>query len=61
MTLELSVVVPVFNEELGIKEFAQELRSNLDSLKIEYEVIFINDGSKDSTQQIIDQIQGANS
>lgn len=56
MTPELSVVVPVFNEELGIKEFAQELRSNLDSLKIEYEVIFINDGSKDSTQQIIDQI-----
>ena len=56
MTLELSVVVPVFNEELGIKEFAQELKSHLDSLKIEYEVIFINDGSKDSTQQIIDQI-----
>jgi dolichol-phosphate mannosyltransferase len=56
MTLELSVVVPVFNEELGIKEFAQELRNHLDSLKIDYEVIFINDGSKDSTQQIIDQI-----
>jgi dolichol-phosphate mannosyltransferase len=56
MTPELSVVVPVFNEELGIKEFAQELKYHLDSLKIEYEVIFINDGSKDSTQQIIDQI-----
>jgi dolichol-phosphate mannosyltransferase len=56
MTLELSVVVPVFNEELGIKEFALELRNHLDSLKIDYEVIFINDGSKDSTQQIIDQI-----
>jgi dolichol-phosphate mannosyltransferase len=56
MTLELSVVVPVFNEELGIKEFAQELRNHLDALKIDYEVIFINDGSKDSTQQIIDQI-----
>ena len=56
MTLELSVVVPVFNEELGIKEFAQELRNHLDYLKIDYEVIFINDGSKDSTQQIIDQI-----
>jgi dolichol-phosphate mannosyltransferase len=50
------VVVPVFNEELGIKEFAQELRNHLDYLKIDYEVIFINDGSKDSTQQIIDQI-----
>jgi dolichol-phosphate mannosyltransferase len=56
MTPELSVVVPVFNEELGIKEFAQELKYHLDTLKIEYEVIFINDGSKDSTQQIIDQI-----
>lgn len=56
MTPELSVVVPVFNEELGIKEFAQELRNHLDSLEIDYEVIFINDGSKDSTQQIIDQI-----
>ena len=56
MTPELSVVVPVFNEELGIKEFAQELKNHLNSLKIEYEVIFINDGSKDLTQQIIDQI-----
>jgi dolichol-phosphate mannosyltransferase len=56
MTPELSVIVPVFNEELGIKEFAQELRNHLDSLKIDYEVIFINDGSKDATQQIIDQI-----
>ena len=56
MTPELSIVVPVFNEELGIKEFAQELRNHLDSLEIDYEVIFINDGSKDSTQQIIDQI-----
>jgi len=53
---DLSVVVPIYNEELGIGEFAQQLRSNLDDLKIQYEVIFINDGSTDSSQKIINSI-----
>jgi len=53
---DLSVVVPIYNEELGISEFAQQLKSNLDDLKIQYEVIFINDGSTDSSQKIINSI-----
>jgi dolichol-phosphate mannosyltransferase len=53
---DLSVVVPIYNEELGIREFAQQLRSNLDDLKIQYEVIFINDGSTDSSQKTINSI-----
>jgi len=53
---DLSVVVPIYNEELGINEFAQQLKSNLDDLKIQYEVIFINDGSTDSSQKIINSI-----
>jgi dolichol-phosphate mannosyltransferase len=53
---DLSVVVPIYNEELGIGEFAQQLRSNLDDLKIQYEVIFINDGSTDSSQKTINSI-----
>ena len=56
MNPDLSVVVPIYNEELGIGEFAQQLRSNLDDLKIQYEVIFINDGSTDSSQKIINSI-----
>ena len=56
MNPDLSVVVPIYNEELGIREFAQQLRSNLDDLKIQYEVIFINDGSTDSSQKIINSI-----
>ena len=56
MNPDLSVVVPIFNEELGISEFAQQLKSNLDDLKIKYEVIFINDGSTDSSQKIINSI-----
>ena len=56
MNPDLSVVVPIYNEELGISDFAQQLKSNLDDLKIQYEVIFINDGSTDSSQRIINSI-----
>ena len=56
MNPDLSVVVPIYNEELGISEFAKQLKSNLDDLKIQYEVIFINDGSTDSSQKIINSI-----
>ena len=56
MIPDLSVVVPIYNEEPGIKEFAQQLKNNLDELKIQYEVILINDGSTDSTQKIINSI-----
>ena len=56
MNPDLSVVVPIYNEELGISEFAHQLKSSLDDLKIQYEVIFINDGSTDSSQKIINSI-----
>ena len=56
MIPKLSVVVPIYNEALGIKELARQLKSNLDDLKIQYEVIFINDGSTDTTQEIINSI-----
>jgi len=53
---ELSIVVPIYNEENGINEFAKQLKSNLDELEIKYEVIFINDGSTDSTQKVLNTI-----
>ena len=54
--IDLSVVVPVYNEEEGILQFAEELRRNLDKLNLNYEVLFINDGSSDKTQDKIDSI-----
>ena len=57
MQPDLSIVVPVFNEEFGIVEFANQLKMNLDQLQIQYEVIFINDGSSDATQDKIDSIR----
>ena len=57
MQPDLSIVVPVYNEELGIVKFANQLKMNLDQLQIQYEVIFINDGSSDATQDKIDSIR----
>ena len=57
MQADLSIVVPIYNEEFGIVEFAKQLKVNLDQLGIQYEVIFINDGSSDATQDKIDSIK----
>ena len=57
MQPDLSIVVPIYNEELGIVEFANQLKMNLDQLQMQYEVIFINDGSTDATQDQIETIK----
>ena len=49
----ISVVVPVFNEEEGVKTFFAELSKALPSLDKEYEVIFIDDGSTDNSLEIL--------
>jgi polyisoprenyl-phosphate glycosyltransferase len=47
--IELSVIVPVFNEQEIIPELYQRLQASVSSITPEYEMIFINDGSKDAT------------
>ena len=42
---ELSVVLPVYNEEDNLKPLHQELESVLESMDISYEVIYVDDGS----------------
>jgi len=51
-----SVVVPVFNEELVIRETYTRLRKVMESLGEPYELIFVNDGSTDRSQEIITEI-----
>lgn len=53
MSKVLSVVVPVFNEEEVIETTHGRLVSVLDSLSLPYEIIYIDDGSKDKTVEII--------
>src|SRR4029079_11791252 len=44
---ELSVVIPVYNEEQGLAALFERLYPALDALGVSYELIFINDGSRD--------------
>jgi len=53
----LSVVIPVYNEEDNIKLLYEELKEVLNSLKEQHEIVFIDDGSRDSTLQFLKQIQ----
>ena len=45
----LDVVVPCFNEEQNIDSFYERIASTLNKIKINYKIIFIDDGSKDKT------------
>jgi len=48
-----SIVAPVYNEEETIREFYKRLISVMDSIKESYEIIFVNDGSKDRSLEIM--------
>ncbi|MBE9375343.1 glycosyltransferase family 2 protein [Saccharopolyspora sp. HNM0983] len=47
--MDLSVVVPCFNEERGLKELREELNAVLPALVGRYEVVLVDDGSSDGT------------
>ena len=49
----LSVVIPVFNEEAGLPALFERLYPALDALGIAYEVIFVNDGSRDRSAALL--------
>ncbi|MHC1704823.1 MAG: glycosyltransferase family 2 protein [Tenuifilaceae bacterium] len=47
--IELSVIVPVYNEQEIIPELNRRLQIAASSITSDYEIIFVNDGSKDAT------------
>jgi glycosyltransferase involved in cell wall biosynthesis len=47
--VELSVVVPMYNEELNIDYLFERLVPVLDRLNLKYEIVCVDDGSKDNT------------
>ena len=49
----LSVVIPVYNEAAGLPALFARLYPALDALQIGYEVIFVNDGSRDKSAALL--------
>lgn len=54
--MKVSLVVPVFNEEDAIPIFYKNVREFEDLKTHEVEIVFINDGSKDATESIINAL-----
>ena len=55
--MELSIVVPVFNEEENIEPLVGEIRGALAPLKKSYEVIAVDDGSGDRTFAVLSRLR----
>lgn len=54
--MKLSVVTPVYNEEGNLKRLHKELSDVLGALGKEYEIIAVNDGSKDGSRGMLDDL-----
>jgi undecaprenyl-phosphate 4-deoxy-4-formamido-L-arabinose transferase len=58
--VDISVLVPILNEEESLLELNERLNKTLETLGRTYEIIYINDGSTDSTQQILEEFHRQN-
>ncbi|WP_287805194.1 glycosyltransferase family 2 protein [Diaphorobacter sp.] len=58
----ISIVVPAYNEEQVLSLFYTRINQVIGSLtQYDWEIVFVNDGSKDRTQQLIQEIQESDS
>lgn len=48
-SIDISVVIPLYNEEGSLRELYQQLRSTLHRMNVRYELLFIDDGSTDNS------------
>ena len=57
---KISIVIPLFNEEESISELAQWIDKVLKKNNLSYEIIFIDDGSNDSSWSVIKNVKTDN-
>ena len=52
----ISVITPAFNEEANLEEFYRQTAVCLDAAGLTWEIIMVDDGSSDATQDVIDRL-----
>jgi len=57
MSVHLSIVEPVYNEEESVEKLIRNIISAGEQFDFTYELILIDDGSKDSTWEIIERLK----
>jgi polyisoprenyl-phosphate glycosyltransferase len=51
--MDLSVVVPCYNEEESLAEMYRRVKAACDDVRVSYEIILVNDGSRDKTLELM--------
>jgi len=59
--LDLSVVVPLFNEEESVRPLCAAILQGVEPLGVSFEIVLVDDGSRDDTARIADEIARADS
>jgi len=57
MPIQLSIVIPIYNEEENIPSLYKELKDVLQKLEKSFEIIFVDDGSSDTSLMLLNEIQ----
>ena len=58
---DLSVIIPTFNEENNASVMLKNLTRKLNGTNLKYEIILVNDGSKENTLYVLKQLKDSHS
>ncbi len=61
MSVEISIVIPLYNEEENVQLLFDELKAVMEKLGKTYEILMVDDGSKDKTLEVLTKIAEADS
>ena len=56
MIRDISIVIPIYNEQDNIIQLIKEVKASLEK-KINYEIIIVDDGSDDKTYEVVNEIK----
>ena len=56
--MDISIVVPLYNEEESLRELTEWIAKIMNKHSLSYEVIFVDDGSNDSSWKVIEELAG---
>ena len=59
--MNISIVIPLYNEAESLPELHSWIKTVMDQQKLSYEVIFVDDGSKDNSWKVIEMLASQNS
>jgi glycosyltransferase involved in cell wall biosynthesis len=59
--LDISVIVPLYNEDESLPELATWIERVMNENNFTYEIIFVNDGSRDNSWKVVKQLSEKNS